>query len=131
MRDGLVALWQACDLTRPWNDPDADIGRAMANATSTILVIRENGTLIGSAMTGYDGHRGWVYYVATAPEARGRGVAAALMTAAEDWLRDRGCPKIELMVRDTNTAALGFYHRLGYEHQPVSVKAKWLIDPDA
>ncbi|WP_416899714.1 MAG: GNAT family acetyltransferase [Minwuia sp.] len=130
MRDGLVALWTDCGLTRPWNDPDADIERAVSNPGSTIFVICQDDQVVGSVMTGYDGHRGWVYYLASAPAMRGRGIAATLMRAAEDWLRDRGCPKIELMVRDTNDAALGFYDRLGYEHQPVSVKAKWLIEPE-
>ena len=66
-------------------------------------------------MCGYDGHRGWVYYLAASPGHRGTGIGRKLMTAAEDWLKDRGCPKLQLMVRETNTATLGFYDSIGYE----------------
>jgi ribosomal protein S18 acetylase RimI-like enzyme len=129
-RADVIALWQACDLTRPWNDPHGDIDRALTNPSSTILMATDNGETIGSVMCGYDGHRGWVYYLAAAPSRRGDGIGRKLMTAAEDWLRDRGCPKIELMVRDTNTATLGFYDALEYERQPVEVLARWLIEPE-
>ncbi len=126
-RDQVVALWQACDLTRPWNDPDADIGRALETPTSTLLVhAAEPGRVTGTLMVGYDGHRGWMYYLASDPAARGGGIARALVQRAEEFLRAQGCPKVELMVRGTNAAALGFYDRLGYEAQDVVVRAKWL-----
>ncbi|WP_417517054.1 GNAT family acetyltransferase [Minwuia sp.] len=126
----LIELWRACDLTRPWNPPEADIERAIANPSSTILLAVEDEQVTGSVVCGYDGHRGWVYYLATDPARRGSGTGRRLMREAENWLRDKGCPKIELMVRDTNEAALGFYDSLGYEHQPVVVRAKWLIEPE-
>lgn len=129
-RTAVIALWHDCGLTRPWNDPDADIDRAIANATSDILVAEHEGRLSGSVMCGYDGHRGWVYYLAVAEAARKTGSGRLLMTAAEDWLRARGCPKIELMVRDTNDGVIRFYEALDYEHQPVKVLARWLIEPD-
>lgn len=129
-RTGVIALWHDCGLTRPWNDPDADIDRAIANATSDILVAEHESRLSGSVMCGYDGHRGWVYYLAVAEAARNTGAGRLLMTAAEDRLRTRGCPKIELMVRDTNDGVIRFYEALDYEHQPVKVLARWLIEPD-
>lgn len=128
-RADLIRLWTDCDLVRAWNDPDADINRALENPSSTILLLAEGDQTVGSVMCGYDGHRGWVYYLAASREHRGAGVGRQLMAAAEDWLRDRGCPKIELMVRDTNMATLGFYDALGYERQPVEVLARWLVEP--
>jgi ribosomal protein S18 acetylase RimI-like enzyme len=122
----VIALWAACDLTRPWNDPAADFARALEAATSTILVMRDGGELAGSVMAGYDGHRGWVYYLAVAETKRGQGAGRALMTAAEDWLRRAGAPKIQLMVRDTNAKAQAFYEALDYERQPVTTWGKWL-----
>lgn len=129
-RAALIRLWRDCDLTRPWNDPDADIDRAVANPTSAILIAEVDGRLNGSVMCGYDGHRGWVYYLAVTTDARKSGSGRLLMTAAENWLRDRGCPKIELMVRDTNDGVIRFYEALDYEHQPVKVLARWLIEPE-
>lgn len=117
--EALVALWEACGLTRPWNDPRADIAMALETPTSDILVLREADQIVASAMVGFDGHRGWVYYLAVAPERRGSGFGRAMMDACEAWLRERGSPKIQFMVRDDNAAALGFYERLGYERQAV------------
>ena len=121
-----VALWQAAGLTRPWNDSAADFRLALANPTSTVLLACEGDALAGSVMVGFDGHRGWVYYLATDPAWRGRGVGLTLMTAAEDWLRARGCPKIQLMVRGDNLAAKGFYAAIGYEVQDVVTIGKRL-----
>lgn len=118
-RDQVIALWQAAGLTRPWNDPHADFDLALANPTSAILLARESANLIGCVMVGFDGHRGWVYYLASEPARRGEGIGRALMAAAEDWLRARGCPKIQLMVRTDNAAARGFYTALGYDLQDV------------
>lgn len=125
-RSAVVMLWQAAGLTRPWNDPDADFHRAVAGATSTILLLRDGEALLGTVMVGEDGHRGWVYYVAVAEAARGQGHGRALMAAAESWLRARGCPKLQLMVRDGNDAAIGFYRALGLEPQPVVTLGRFL-----
>jgi ribosomal protein S18 acetylase RimI-like enzyme len=117
-----VALWQACGLTRPWNDPYADFMRAVEGPSSAILGTYDAvGALIGTAMVGVDGHRGWVYYVASAPEHRGEGIGRALMKAAEDWIVGRGMPKVHVMVRRSNTAVVGFYDSLGYEEQDTLV----------
>lgn len=114
----VVALWRACALTRPWNDPDADFAQALASGAA-VLVARSAGELQGSVMVGFDGHRGWVYYLAVHPGARRQGLGRALMDAAEAWLRQRGARKIQLMVRSDNASALGFYEALGLERQEV------------
>jgi ribosomal protein S18 acetylase RimI-like enzyme len=125
--EAVVAFWQACGLTRPWNDPHRDFVQALATPTSTIFIARDDAALIGSVMVGFDGHRGWVYYVAVAPERRRAGLGRALMAAAEQWLRERDAPKIQLMVRDANDAAIGFYQALGLERQSVVVLGRFLM----
>ena len=119
-----VALWHAAGLTRPWNDPAADFRMALAGPASTILLAADGDALAGSVMVGFDGHRGWVYYLAADPARRGRGIGRALMAAAEAWLVERGCPKIQLMVRGDNHAAKGFYAAIGYEVQGVVTLGK-------
>lgn len=123
-REATVVLWDAAGLTRPWNDPRADFDLALATPTSTVLLADDDGALLGSVMVGFDGHRGWVYYLATAPERRGQGIGRALMNAAEDWLKTLGSPKIQLMVRGDNAVARGFYAALGYELQDVVTLGK-------
>ena len=124
----VIGLWHACDLTRPWNDPQADFTLAVAGATSAVLVTGQGDALSGSVVVGFDGHRGWVYYLAVAPDHRRHGLGRILMAAAEAWLRARGAPKIQLMVRDDNHAALGFYEALGLERQKVVTLGKFLKD---
>jgi len=113
-REGLISLWSVCDLLRPWNDPDRDIDRKLDTDPEGLLVLETDGVVIGSVMVGYDGHRGWVNYLAVHPAHRARGVGRLLMAAAEDRLTASGCPKVNLLVRTSNSAALGFYQRLGY-----------------
>lgn len=124
--DAVVALWRACGLTRPWNDSGADFALALETGSSTLLVARAEAGVAGSVMVGFDGHRGWIYYLAVDPALRRSGLGRALMAAAEAWLRARGCPKIQLMVRDDNEAALGFYLALGLERQPVVTLGRFL-----
>ncbi len=124
-----AALWAAAGLTRPWNDPVADAHRALAGPTSTILAARIDGALIGTVMTGHDGHRGWVYYLAVAETARRTGVARQLMTAAETWCAAHGIARLNLMVRSDNAAAHGFYTRLGYRASDVVVLQRDLPQP--
>ncbi len=121
-----VALWEQAGLTRPWNDATGDFLRAVAGPASVVLGVRADGGLLAAAMVGDDGHRGWVYYLAVADAARGRGLGRELMDAAEAWLRARGCPKIQFMVRTDNTAVLDFYEHLGYPHQDVVVRGRRL-----
>jgi ribosomal protein S18 acetylase RimI-like enzyme len=122
----VVKLWTGCGLTRPWNDPCADFRRAIDHAGSAILIARDERAIAGSVMAGYDGHRGWVYYLAVAPERRRAGLGRVLMDAAEAWFRERGCPKIQLMVRDDNDEAVAFYRALGLEVQKVRVLGRFL-----
>lgn len=124
-RAATVALWQSCDLTRPWNDPDADFDRALCHDAATILLAEAGRAIVGTIMVGFDGHRGWVYYLGVQPDRRGDGIARDLLDAGCDWLRARGCPKVELMVRDGNPAA-GLYERLDWDLQPVRVFARRL-----
>jgi ribosomal protein S18 acetylase RimI-like enzyme len=127
----VVALWHSCGLTRPWNDPHADITLARRSAGTTVLVGRCDSAVVATAMTGYDGHRGWVYYVAVDPERRGKGFGRAIMAAAEDWLRTRGIAKLMLLVRPDNTKVQAFYETLGYDEQERIVYAKWLDGREA
>ena len=115
----VIALWEACGLTRPWNDPQQDFDRALRHDNCAILLVYEGEELVGSIMVGDDGHRGWVYYLASHPERRGEGIGRQLMASAERWLKLRDCPKIQLMVRSDNETARGFYTRLGYDVQDV------------
>ena len=122
----VIALWQACGLTRPWNDPAADIALARRGPNSTILIGRADSHIVATAMVGHDGHRGWVYYVATDPDRRAKGFGRAIMDAAEDWLRVAGIAKLQLMVRRDNAKAGAFYQSIGYAEAQTIVFAKWL-----
>lgn len=127
----VIALWRATDLTRPWNDPDADFARAVDGAASAVLGIRDDGALVATVMVGLDGHRGWVYYLAVAPVRQRTGLGTALLRAAEAWVLERGVVKLQLMVRADNAAALGFYRALGYDDQAVTVLGRRLDASDA
>jgi ribosomal protein S18 acetylase RimI-like enzyme len=123
----VIALWQACGLVVAYNDPIADFRFAKDSPCSDILVgLDPAGEIKASVMVGYDGHRGWLYYVAVDPDVRHNGFGRQIIDAAEDWLRQRGVAKAQLMVRDTNTAVVSFYERLGFEVAPRVVMAKWL-----
>jgi hypothetical protein len=122
----VVSLWERCALTRPWNDPASDIALARKGPNSTILLGREDDRIVASAMVGHDGHRGWVYYVAVDPDRRAQGLGRAIMSAAEDWLRQAGIAKLQLLVRRDNAKAGAFYQTIGYDEAPVTVFAKWL-----
>ncbi|MCC4249047.1 MULTISPECIES: GNAT family acetyltransferase [Microbacterium] len=113
--DAVVTLWEGAGLTRPWNDPRADIRRKLTVQPELFLVAVDGDEVVGSVMAGYDGHRGWLYYLAAAQTHRGQGVGRALVTEAERLLEALGCPKVQLMVRPDNTGARGFYDALGYE----------------
>jgi ribosomal protein S18 acetylase RimI-like enzyme len=125
--DGVVALWHACGLTRPWNDPRRDIQRKLSEQPELFLVATENDALLGSAMAGFDGHRGWVYYLAVSPQHRRLSVGRALMQEAERLLIERGCPKINLLVRSSNAEVIAFYRKLGYTQDDVVSLGRRLI----
>ena len=122
----VVRLWERCGLTRPWNDPRADIAQAMRGRESTILVARCDGALAASVMVGHDGHRGWFYYLAVDPALRGQGLGRRMVAEAEAWLATRGVAKAMLLVRPENTAVHGFYAALGYQVEPRTLMTRWL-----
>ena len=112
--EAAVALWEEGGLLRPWNDPRADIRLALAGPSSTVLAARAEARLAATVMVGWDGHRGWIYYLAVARDLRRRGIGGLMVKAAEDWLAARSAPKLNLLVRAENGAVVGFYESLGY-----------------
>jgi ribosomal protein S18 acetylase RimI-like enzyme len=124
----VIALWRACGLTRPWNEPARDLAFAAAKFNSEVLVGLVDGRIVASVMVGHDGHRGAMYYVSVEPAARGRGYGHAIVAAAEAWLLERGVWKVNLLVRAENTAVLAFYDGLGYQAGSSLQIEKW-IDP--
>lgn len=125
--DATIALWQACGLVTKYNDPFHDFRFALSGPSSNVLVSEdEAGRVNGSVMVGHDGHRGWLYYVAVAPEAHGSAIGRNIVSAGEQWLHERGVVKVQLLVRETNTGVVSFYQHLGYETAPRIVMSKWL-----
>jgi ribosomal protein S18 acetylase RimI-like enzyme len=110
----VVALWTRCGLVRPWNDPRKDIARKKRVQRELFLVAEEGGAIVGAVMGGYDGHRGWVYYLAVDESQRRAGLGRRLMDEVEARLRALGCPKLNLQVRNDNRVALGFYAKIGF-----------------
>lgn len=138
----VVALWEACGLLRPWNDPYRDIARKTAEQPELFLVAESTdatatdasataapAALVGAGMAGYDGHRGWVNYLAVDPDQQGTGLGRAFMTEFERLLLARGCPKVNVQVRAGNERVLGFYASLGYaEDHAVSLGKRLVAD---
>ena len=125
--EAVVALWGACGLTRPWNDPRRDIERKLRVQPELFLVGELDDRVVASAMGGYDGHRGWVYYLAVAPDLQGSGVGRALMEEAERLLLALGCPKVNVQIRAGNEQVVAFYDRLGYAPDGATGFGKRLI----
>jgi ribosomal protein S18 acetylase RimI-like enzyme len=128
-RAALIELWQRCDLTRPWNDPNRDIDRKLARDGELLLVGLVDGELVATVMAGYDGHRGWVNYLGVDPSARAAGHGAAML-AAEERLRELGCPKVNLQIRTSNLDAVRFYESIGYSMDDVVSMGRRLIVDD-
>ena len=110
----VIELWMFAGLTKPWNDPKKDIARKLKTQRDLFLVAELEGVVVGVVMAGYEGHRGWVNYLAVDIGQRRRGIATALMHDAERRLRALGCPKINLQVRLENTAVHAFYAAIGF-----------------
>jgi ribosomal protein S18 acetylase RimI-like enzyme len=122
----IIDLWQECNLTTAWNNPQRDIERKMQDSPELFFVGETDHTIVASCMAGYDGHRGWIYYLAVKPDHQRQGVASKIMNHAEEALSEIGCPKIDLMVRKTNHNVISFYHKIGYNDDPVVVLSKRL-----
>ena len=125
-QNDLVELWSVCGLLRPWNDALEDIHLCVTTPSSELVVADSAGQLIGSAMLGHDGHRGWVYYLAVHPNWQRNGIGRSLMSYAEQWMGQRRVPKIQAMIRADNLPVRGFYKRLGYQDDDVQVVEKFL-----
>jgi ribosomal protein S18 acetylase RimI-like enzyme len=123
---GVVALWHACGLTRPWNDPASDIALARKGSNAAVLIGRDDSAIVATVLVGHDGHRGWVYYLAVSPDHRHKGYGRIMMETAERWLRERDIEKLQLLVRPDNTGVKDFYQSLGYGMQERIIYAKWL-----
>jgi ribosomal protein S18 acetylase RimI-like enzyme len=115
----VIALWSRCGLLRPWNDPRKDIVRKLQVQRELFLVGILDGVVVATVMAGYDGHRGWINYLAVDPAHRRMGLGKALMVQAERRLRELGCPKINLQVRRENIEATAFYSHLGFREDDV------------
>lgn len=110
----VVSLWQLCELTVPWNNPYKDIARKLKVQPELFLVGMLDSLLIATVMGGYDGHRGWINYLAVHPDFQGQGYAQQVMENVESELRKRGCPKINLQIRSGNARLMAFYQKLGF-----------------
>jgi ribosomal protein S18 acetylase RimI-like enzyme len=124
--EAVIALWEECGLLRPWNDPHKDIARKRLLQRELFLVGVEGGAIVGAVMAGYDGHRGWINYLAVDPAHRRKGFGHALMDEAERRLRELGCPKISLQVRRENLEAMAFYEHIGFREDVVASFGKRL-----
>jgi ribosomal protein S18 acetylase RimI-like enzyme len=127
----VIALWERCDLLRSWNDPKKDIRRKLAVQPELFIVGCSKEEIVATAMAGYEGHRGWVNYLAVAPEHQGKGFGRAIMAEAEKLLAELGCPKVNVQVRGTNASAIAFYERIGYRVEDVAGLGKRLEHDDA
>lgn len=128
--EAVVFLWRRCGLVRPSNDPHKDIRRKLKVRPDLFLVGVLDGGIAATVMAGYEGHRGWLNYVAVAPEHQRRGLARAIVTEAERLLREAGCPKINLQVRTANKGVIEFYRRVGYSVDDVLSMGKRLERDD-
>lgn len=124
----VLAVWERCGLVRPWNDPREDIRRKLQVRSDLFLVGTVDGRIVATVMAGYEGHRGWVNYLAVAPEHQRAGLARRMMVEVEGRLRASGCPKINLQVRSDNVNAVGFYSAIGYTQDDVISMGKRLED---
>lgn len=128
--DAVLRLWERCDLLRPWNDPRKDIARKKQVQPDLFLVGLLGGRVVASAMAGYEGHRGWINYLAVDPACQRLGLGRQILLAAEAQLRDAGCPKINLQIRRGNAAVVQFYAALGYREDDVICMGKRLVSDD-
>lgn len=117
--NAVIKLWTTCGLVVPWNDPHKDIARKLQVDPDLFLVGERDGEIIATVMGGYEGHRGWINYLAVSPECQKQGLGRQIMNHVEMRLVKRGCPKINLQVRELNHAVISFYQALGYGNDNV------------
>ena len=122
----VIDLWAECDLLVPSNNPKMDIERKLQQNPDLFFVGEVEGKIVSTCMSGYDGHRGWIYYLAVSRRLRRKGIAVRMVRHAERALKTLGCPKIDLMVRNSNEGVIAFYHKIGYNDDPVVVLSKRL-----
>ena len=126
-QNAVVALWRECELVKPWNDPVKDIHRELCIQRDLFLVGWMEGRLVATVMVGFEGHRGWVNYLAVSADCRKQGLGRLLMDEAEARLREIGCPKINLQIRRSNADVVAFYRSIGYSEDDVVSMGKRLI----
>lgn len=126
----VIDLWRECGLVVPWNNPQTDIDRKYADSAQMFFVGELENELVASCMAGYDGHRGWIYFLAVKGSQRRKKLASMLVRYAEAELVKLGCPKVELMVRKTNNKVISFYKSIGFDPDPVIVLSKRLIEDE-
>jgi len=126
----VIDLWRESGLIVPWNNPQTDIDRKYADSAQLFFVGELENVLAASCMAGYDGHRGWIYFLAVRSSQRRKGLASILVKHVEAELVKLGCPKVELMVRKTNSKVISFYKSMGFDPDPVIVLSKRLIEDE-
>jgi len=129
-QEEVVALWTRCGLLRPWNDPRKDIARKLEVQRELFMVGEIDGRLVAAVMAGYEGHRGWVNYLAVEPELQGQGLGRQMMAEVERGLAEHGCPKASLQIRRGNLGIVKFYRELGYAEDDVISMGKRLVHDD-
>ena len=125
----VIELWNRCQLIVPWNDPLKDIARKLKVDADLFLVGEIDDEIIATVMGGYEGHRGWINYLAVSPQQRKQGYARKIVEHVEKLIQARGCPKINLMIRATNTEAEAFYKSIGYIAE-TSIALGKRLEPD-
>ncbi|MFL0800190.1 MAG: GNAT family acetyltransferase [Agarilytica sp.] len=118
-RREVIALWRDCDLVKPQNDPNKDIDRKLKVDPDLFLVGVVENEVVATVMGGYEGHRGWISYLAVSPKAQRKGFGRFIMKAVEEEIKNKGCPKINLQVRESNEKVIGFYAAIGYGNDHV------------
>ena len=127
-KEAVIDLWRRCELIVPWNAPEKDILRKLSVKDDLFILAEDKGKIIASAMGGYDGHRGYIYYLAALPEFQKKGVDSEILKIIETKFLNKGCPKINLFVRNTNIRVQAFYKKNKYKIQESQIYGKRLID---
>ena len=125
-QEAVIELWKKCNLVVPWNNPVKDIQRKIKVAPDLFLVGEISGAVVASVMGGYDGHRGWINYLAVSPEHQRKGYGRMIMENAESLIKQKGCPKINPQVRASNKDVIEFYEAIGYGNDDVIGLGKWI-----